>query len=360
MPGRRNPRIRTLLLEASGPQEAEEQYAKRKRLSNPKAPRDPLGPLPQLPSRPAPHLKGSHVDQPPPNPIKFIRFGGGLPVEGGRPSIRRDRTQCTRGPRGTRRCPRVYPGTLGVYPGTLGVYPRTLGFTRGRSGIPGDARGIPGDARVYPGTLGYTRGRSCIPGDALCPRVCPGTIGFTRGRSGIPGTPASTRGRSGYTRGRSGTPGDARIYPGTTGYIRGPLGIPGDPRRTLCKSEIQPSWAGGGPIPAFLGPLWRVPGRGGARRPSDPRSIPYVSPLCLRAGNRSSGPDFDQILIGKASKSALRPAEGRPDINIVWCSFDSSGCSLMGMFPVQKAHQKLNARIGIMSETLNQHCQPYV
>ena len=232
MPGRRNPRIRTLLLEASGPQEAEEQYAKRKRLSNTKAPRDPLGPLPQLPSRPAPHLKGSHVDQPPPNPIKFIRFGGGLPVEGGRPSIRRDRTQCTRGPRGTRRCPRVYPGTLGVYP-------RTLGFTRGRSGIHGDAR-------VYPGTLcvrGYARGRSGLPADA---RVYPGPLRRPGDARGIPGDARVHPGTLGFTRGPRGISGDPWVYPGTPDvrYARAKSSLPGP-----GEGRFRPSWArfGGSP-----------------------------------------------------------------------------------------------------------------
>ena len=206
MPGRRNPRIRTLLLEASGPQEAEEQYAKRKRLSNTKAPRDPLGPLPQLPSRPAPHLKGSHVDQPPPNPIKFIRFGGGLPVEGGRPSIRRDRTQCTRGPRGTRRCPRVYPGTLGVYPGTLG-------YTRGRSDLPGDHG-------VYPGTPGYTRGP---PTYAMQERN-PAFLGRGRADSGLPG-PALAGPRAGG--GQEGPP-IREAYPMFRHCASGPeIGLPG-------------------------------------------------------------------------------------------------------------------------------------
>ncbi len=37
--------------------------------------------------------------------------------------------------------------------------------------------------------------------------------------------------------------------------------------------------------------------------------VPYVTQQCLRAGNRATGPDFSGILIGKASKSALRPAE---------------------------------------------------
>jgi len=312
MPGRRNPRIRTLLLEASGPQEAEEEYAKRKRLSNTKAPRDPPGPLPQLPSPPAPHLKGSHVDQPPPNPIKFIRFGGGLPVEGGRPSIRRDRTQCTRGPRGTRRCPRVYPGTLGVYPGTLGVYPGTLGFTRGRSGIPGDARGIPGDARVYPGTLGYTRGRSGIPGDALCPRVCPGTIGFTRGRSGIPGDPCVDPGTLGvypgtlgYTRGRSDLPGDHGVYPGTPGYTRGPP--------TYAMQERNPAFLGRGRADSGLpGPALAGPRAGGSKKAHRSAKhtlcfaiVPPGRKSVFRAGFR---PDSDRESLKIGTPAGRRPA----------------------------------------------------
>ena len=36
-----------------------------------------------------------------------------------------------------------------------------------------------------------------------------------------------------------------------------------------------------------------------------------VTQYCFRAGNRASGPDFGRILVGKASKSALRPAFGR-------------------------------------------------
>ncbi len=41
-------------------------------------------------------------------------------------------------------------------------------------------------------------------------------------------------------------------------------------------------------------------------------AIVYVTQWCFRAGNRASGPDFARILIGKHSKSALRPAEGQP------------------------------------------------
>jgi hypothetical protein len=51
------------------------------------------------------------------------------------------------------------------------------------------------------------------------------------------------------------------------------------------------------------------------RRPDRRRSIispalslPCVTQQCFRAGNLASGPDFGQILIGKASKSALRRA----------------------------------------------------
>ena len=47
-------------------------------------------------------------------------------------------------------------------------------------------------------------------------------------------------------------------------------------------------------------------------------------------------------------------------INIVWCSFDSSGCALMGMFAVHRVDQKLNLWIGSVPKTLNQHSQPYV
>ncbi len=37
---------------------------------------------------------------------------------------------------------------------------------------------------------------------------------------------------------------------------------------------------------------------------------PYVTQWCLLAGNPAYGPDFGRIQIGKASKSALRPAFG--------------------------------------------------
>ncbi len=37
--------------------------------------------------------------------------------------------------------------------------------------------------------------------------------------------------------------------------------------------------------------------------------VAYVTQECLRFGNEASGPDVGRILVGKASKSALRPAE---------------------------------------------------
>ncbi len=43
------------------------------------------------------------------------------------------------------------------------------------------------------------------------------------------------------------------------------------------------------------------------------KKIPYVMQWCVRAVNRSSGPDLGRILFGKASKSDLRPAFGRPE-----------------------------------------------
>jgi hypothetical protein len=39
----------------------------------------------------------------------------------------------------------------------------------------------------------------------------------------------------------------------------------------------------------------------------------YVAQYWLRAENRASGPDFGGIPDGKASKSGLRPAFGRPE-----------------------------------------------
>ncbi len=41
-------------------------------------------------------------------------------------------------------------------------------------------------------------------------------------------------------------------------------------------------------------------------------ALPYAMQYGFRVGNRASGSDFGRILIGKASKSALRPAEGGP------------------------------------------------
>ncbi len=39
----------------------------------------------------------------------------------------------------------------------------------------------------------------------------------------------------------------------------------------------------------------------------------YVTQYCFQAGNLASGPDFGRTLIGKASKSALWSAVGRPE-----------------------------------------------
>ncbi len=41
----------------------------------------------------------------------------------------------------------------------------------------------------------------------------------------------------------------------------------------------------------------------------------YVTQRCFRAGDRASGPNFGLIPNGKASNSALRPAEGRQEPN---------------------------------------------
>ncbi len=41
--------------------------------------------------------------------------------------------------------------------------------------------------------------------------------------------------------------------------------------------------------------------------------IPVVTEQCFGAGNRPSKPDSGRLLIGKASRSALRPAIGRPE-----------------------------------------------
>ncbi len=64
-------------------------------------------------------------------------------------------------------------------------------------------------------------------------------------------------------------------------------------------------------------------GRRGAGRPSDLTVrltiVPCVTQWCFRAGNRASGPDVGRILFGKTSKSALRPAFGRPDCRL--CGF---------------------------------------
>ncbi len=43
------------------------------------------------------------------------------------------------------------------------------------------------------------------------------------------------------------------------------------------------------------------------------RCILYVTQYCFRAGNWTSGPDFGRTATGKAPKSELRPAEGRPE-----------------------------------------------
>ncbi len=49
---------------------------------------------------------------------------------------------------------------------------------------------------------------------------------------------------------------------------------------------------------------------GFAWKDGQPITLPYVTLERFRAGDRASGPDFGHIPIGKASKSALRPAEG--------------------------------------------------
>ncbi len=47
--------------------------------------------------------------------------------------------------------------------------------------------------------------------------------------------------------------------------------------------------------------------------------VPYVCyAKCFRAGNRVSGPDFVRILIGRASKSALRPMLGLSRLADIW------------------------------------------
>jgi hypothetical protein len=50
-----------------------------------------------------------------------------------------------------------------------------------------------------------------------------------------------------------------------------------------------------------------------SRDPSETRGPTLCCPIMLPGKNRSSGPDFGRILIGKTSKSALRPAESRPE-----------------------------------------------
>ncbi len=42
----------------------------------------------------------------------------------------------------------------------------------------------------------------------------------------------------------------------------------------------------------------------------------YAMQWCFRAGNRASGPDFGRILVVSASKSALRPAFGWPEVRV--------------------------------------------
>ncbi len=42
--------------------------------------------------------------------------------------------------------------------------------------------------------------------------------------------------------------------------------------------------------------------------------VPCVTQWCFRAGNQAPRPDFGRMLVGRASKSDLRPAFGRPEI----------------------------------------------
>ena len=208
-----------------------------------------------------------------------------MPVEGGRPSIRRDRTQCTRGPRGTRRCPRVYPGTLGVYP-------RTLGFTRGRSGIHGDAR-------VYPGTLcvrGYARGRSGLPADA---RVYPGPLRRPGDARGIPGDARVHPGTLGFTRGPRGISGDPWVYPGTPDvrYARAKSSLPGP-----GEGRFRPSWARFGGSPGAGG------GKKAHRSAKHTLCFAIVPPgrkSVFRAGFR---PDSDRESFKIGTPAGRRPA----------------------------------------------------
>ena len=44
-----------------------------------------------------------------------------------------------------------------------------------------------------------------------------------------------------------------------------------------------------------------------------PEHVAYVMQLCFWAGNRYGGPDFGRMLVGRASKSALRSAFGGPE-----------------------------------------------
>ncbi len=56
-----------------------------------------------------------------------------------------------------------------------------------------------------------------------------------------------------------------------------------------------------------------LPKRDASREVGDSNPYPIVTyAIMLPAGNRSSGPDLGRTLVGKASKSALRRAEGQP------------------------------------------------
>ena len=56
-----------------------------------------------------------------------------------------------------------------------------------------------------------------------------------------------------------------------------------------------------------------LPQRRGRLDIVDHKPVFYVTQLCFRAGNQPSGPDFGRIRFRKTSKSAVRPAEGRPE-----------------------------------------------
>ena len=57
--------------------------------------------------------------------------------------------------------------------------------------------------------------------------------------------------------------------------------------------------------PRSPGPSPRVPGK-----------ILWVTQYCVRAGHRTSGPEFGRSATGKSPKSAPRPAFGRPEVRV--------------------------------------------